>query len=198
MNSSPIGSREQLVSALASGQSFKFLFFWGHQPGPGGAITKSCLSQWFAAPFQAEGKLFYTAEHYMMAKKAELFGEPELAQQILAAKDPGKAKALGRWVKRFDEQAWQEHRWGIVVAANKYKFGQHPRLKHYLLGTGTQVLVEASPVDTIWGIGLEAKSPAAANPSQWQGLNLLGFALMEVRAALSGSAPIEPPSADFD
>ncbi len=188
MNSSLIRSREQLVSAAASGHRFEFLFFWGHRPSTDGTITKSCLSQWFAAPFQAEGKLFPTSEHYMMAKKAELFGEPALALQILEAKDPGKAKALGRAVKHFDEQTWQAHRWGIVVEANKHKFGQHPRLQHYLLGTGSRVLVEASPVDAIWGIGLDAMSPAAANPSQWNGLNLLGFALMEVRSALAGSA----------
>lgn len=183
-----MNSREQLMQALASGQSFKFLFFWGHQPSSDGAVTQSCLSQWFAAPFEAEGKLFHTAEHYMMAKKAELFGQPELALQILAAKDPGKAKALGRAVQHFSERTWQEHRWDIVVAANTHKFSQHPCLKSYLLGTGTRVLVEASPVDSIWGIGLEAKSPAAADPSQWNGLNLLGFALMEVRAALGGRA----------
>jgi ribA/ribD-fused uncharacterized protein len=187
MNDSPIRSREQLVRAASSGQYFEFLFFWGHRPSTDGTITKSCLSQWFAAPFQTEGKLFPTSEHYMMAKKAELFGEPTLALQILEATAPGKAKALGRAVKHFDEQTWQAHRWGIVVEANKHKFSQHPRLQHYLLGTGSRVLVEASPVDTIWGIGLDARSPAAPNPSQWNGLNLLGFALMEVRAALSGN-----------
>ncbi len=184
MNEGIIRSREQLVSAVASGQSFDFLFFWGHQPSPDGTVTKSCLSQWFAAPFEADGKVFHTAEHYMMAHKAELFGQPELAQQILASKDPGKAKALGRKVKHFDEQTWVAHRWDIVVAANVQKFSQHPRLQHYLLGTGSRVLVEASPVDAIWGIGLDARSPDAARPSAWNGLNLLGFALMEARAAL--------------
>lgn len=188
MNNSPIRSREQLVGAAASGQRFDFLFFWGHQPSPDGTATKSCLSQWYAAPFEVDGKVFHTAEHYMMARKAELFGQPELARQILASKDPRNAKALGRKVKHFDEQTWIAHRWDIVVSASKYKFAQHPHLQHYLLGTGSRVLVEASPMDAIWGIGLDAKSPDAARPGAWKGLNLLGFALMEARAALGGSA----------
>lgn len=188
MNESLIRRREQLVSAVESGQRFDFLFFWGHQPSLDGTVTKSCLSQWFATPFEAEGKVFHTAEHYMMAQKAELFGQPELAQQILASKDPRQAKALGRKVKHFDDQTWTAHRWDIVVAANKHKFGQHPHLQHYLLGTGSRVLVEASPVDAIWGIGLDARLPEAARPSAWKGLNLLGFALMEARAALRGGA----------
>lgn len=188
MNESPIRSREQLARAVASGERFNFLFFWGHRPSPDGTITQSCLSQWFAAPFEAEGKIFPTAEHYMMAQKAELFGQPELAQQILASRDPGKAKAFGRKVKHFDEQTWRAHRWDIVVAANSHKFGQHPHLQHYLFGTGSSVLVEASPVDTIWGIGLDGRSPDAAKPDAWKGLNLLGFALMEARAALLGRA----------
>jgi ribA/ribD-fused uncharacterized protein len=187
MHESLIRSREELVSAIASGRRFGFLFFWGHQPSADGTVTQSCLSQWYALPFEADGKVYPTAEHYMMASKAELFGQPELAQQILASKDPREAKALGRKVRHFDEQTWTAHRRDIVVAANRHKFGQHPQLQHYLLGTGARVLVEASPTDAIWGIGLDARSPAAANPVQWKGLNLLGFALMEVRAALGGS-----------
>lgn len=188
MHDSPIRSREQLIRAAASGRHFDYLFFWGHQPSADGTVTQACLSQWFAAPFEAEGKLFHTAEHYMMAKKAELFDQPELARQMLASADPRNAKALGRKVRHFDEQTWMAHRWDIVVAASTHKFGQHPHLQRYLLGTGARVLVEASPVDAIWGIGLDARSPAAANPGRWKGLNLLGFALMEARAALGGSA----------
>ena len=183
-----IRSREHLVQAIEAGQRFKYLFFWGHQPAPGGRITQAGLSQWFAAPFEAGGRLYPTAEHYMMAKKAELFGEHELAAQILAAASPGQAKALGRTVSGFDERVWQQQRREIVVRGNLHKFSQHPALRSYLLDSGSRVLVEASPLDTIWGIGLEAASPAASNPDEWRGLNLLGFALMEVREALAGGA----------
>ena len=64
------------------------------------------------------------------------------------------------------------------------KFSQNEPLRSFLLNTGRRVLVEASPVDRIWGIGLAADDPRARHPEQWQGLNLLGFALMDVREVL--------------
>lgn len=84
----------------------------------------------------------------------------------------------------MDDQSWTAARWEIVVRGNEAKFAQHPELRAYLAGTGDRVLVEASPVDRIWGIGLAHDDPAAENPELWRGLNLLGFALMEVRARL--------------
>jgi len=188
MKETAIRDRDQLLKVLASGACLDFLYFWGHRPNPNGAITQTCLSQWFAASFVAEGKTFHTAEHFMMAKKVHLFGQPLLADQILTASDPGKAKSLGRKVTNFNEDVWKRERWGIVVEANLLKFGQNRRLGSFLKGTGSSVLVEASPLDSIWGIGLDAKSPEARNPAQWQGLNLLGFALMEVREQLFRAA----------
>jgi ribA/ribD-fused uncharacterized protein len=73
-----------------------------------------------------------------------------------------------------------------VVAGSVHKFGQDPALRAHLLGTGSRVLVEASPRDRIWGIGLTADDDRAARPQLWQGLNLLGFALMEARQRLTG------------
>ncbi|GAA4636501.1 hypothetical protein GCM10023196_086510 [Actinoallomurus vinaceus] len=128
---------------------------------------------------------YATAEHFMMAGKARLFGDAEAEKRVLADDDPGKAKGAGRKVRGFDEETWAAHRYGLVVAANEGKFGQQPALRDFLLGTGDRVLVEASPYDTVWGIGLSASQPEAARPSQWRGLNLLGFALMDVRAALT-------------
>jgi ribA/ribD-fused uncharacterized protein len=188
MNQASIRSRAQLSALIESGGLVDFLFFWGHRPSANGAVSKSCLSQWFAASFMLNGKTFMTAEHFMMAKKAELFGQPDLAEQILAASDPGKAKALGRKVANFHEEVWERERWRIVVEANLLKFGQNRRLGSFLKGTGSSVLVEASPLDAIWGIGLDANSPDAQNPQHWRGLNLLGFALMEVRDVLFGAA----------
>lgn len=192
MNTRNIRSREQLIKAISAGESFRYLYFWGHQPAAEGAVTASCLSQWYAAPFQVDGRIFPSAEHYMMARKAELFGQPRLAADILSTPDPGKAKALGRTVQRFSNEVWIRHRWDIVVAGNTYKFSQNPALSAFLLGTGARVLVEASPVDDIWGIGLDARAAGASNPMRWKGLNLLGFALMEVRAALMTGSAIQP------
>lgn len=179
-----IRSREQLLSSIAAGHRVKYLFFWGHQASRDGQITSSCFSQWFDAPFDADGHSFATAEHYMMARKAQLFRDDETFRQILAAKDPGKAKALGRSVRGFEEAVWLDHRWSIVVEPNRHKFTQHPALQDFLLGTAPRILVEASPVDSIWGIGLDARAADAKCPARWKGLNLLGFALMEVRSMI--------------
>lgn len=178
-------TREELIRALRGVERAKYLCFWGHRPLPGGEIGKPCLSQWWPAPFEEEGDLFRTAEHYMMAEKARLFGDEETRARILEASSPAAAKKLGRSVCGFEESRWKAARFDIVVRGNLLKFGQHPELRAFLLGTGTRVLVEASPVDRIWGIGLTADDSRAANPEKWQGLNLLGFALMEVRKRLS-------------
>jgi ribA/ribD-fused uncharacterized protein len=76
------------------------------------------------------------------------------------------------------------HRSAIVVAGSHAKFSQSAPLRDFLLGTAGRVLVEATPVDRIWGIGLAADDELADNPQKWRGLNLLGFALMLVRAQL--------------
>ncbi len=120
----------------------------------------------------------------MMAEKAKLFDDVETLQKIITARNPGAAKAFGRQVKGFNEEIWQEHRFDIVVKASLLKFGQNPELKDFLIKTGRRVLVEASPLDKIWGIGLAADDPKAENPQLWEGENLLGFALMEARGQL--------------
>jgi ribA/ribD-fused uncharacterized protein len=165
----------------------KFLFFWGHQPERDGSIGRGCLSQWWPCSFVVDGVTFASAEHYMMWRKALLFDDTTVAARVLAAASPAEAKALGREVSGFSEPAWVAERLEIVVAGNLAKFGQNPSLRSYLLGTGSRVLVEASPLDRVWGIGLTADDPRATDPSSWQGLNLLGEALMEVRSRLSAA-----------
>jgi ribA/ribD-fused uncharacterized protein len=179
-----IRSREDLVRAVASGFRPRYLFFWGHKPLPGGQIGSPCFSQWWPAAFSVNGVHYPTAEHFMMEEKAHLFGDDEVRTLILKAESPKEAKQLGRQVRNFDEQVWVEARFGLVVAGNLAKFSQNRELGNYLLGTRDRVLVEASPSDRIWGIGLAADSAQAMNPEQWLGLNLLGFALMEVRQRL--------------
>ena len=174
---------ESLKRAVNTGWRAEFLFFWGHTPKDT-TIGKHVLSQWWPATFSIDDQRYPTAEHYMMAQKARLFGDDETHVKILAAGTPSKAKAFGRRVRGFDEQRWMTHRFQIAVRGNTAKFAQNPELKDWLIGTGSLVLVEASPLDKIWGIGLAASDKRALDPRTWRGLNLLGFALMKVRAAL--------------
>jgi ribA/ribD-fused uncharacterized protein len=180
-----VHSVAELTVVHARGERMKFLFFWGHQTQPDGQIGPGCLSQWWPAPFTVDGHVFATAEHYVTWRKATLFGDHAAALKILDAPHPHAAKALGARVTGFDQQMWDEHRVPIVVAGNLAKFRQHPALSAFLVTTGRRVLVEASPVDRIWGIGLTRDDPAATDPRRWRGLNLLGFTLMQVRDTLN-------------
>ena len=173
---------EALRCRHRAGERLRYLFFWGHRPSNKG-VTAACFSQWYTAPFEVDGQHYATAEHFMMAEKATLFGDIEIRQQILAAPSPAKAKALGSSVRGFEESTWTAHRFGIVVRGNQAKFSQNPVLAEFLHNTRGRVLAEASPVDRVWGIGLAHDAPEAQNPTRWRGLNLLGFALMEVRDA---------------
>ncbi|MEU4809143.1 NADAR family protein [Nocardia fluminea] len=179
-------SVEQLCRAIEQGAAPKYLAFWGHSPRRDGTIGASSLSQWWPATFVLDGLEFTSAEHYMMWRKAKLFDDETTAAKILGAGHPSQAKKLGRQIRDFDESVWERARFGIVVAGSVAKFGQDDALRRYLVGTGARVLVEASPVDRIWGIGMAADDPGALDPARWKGLNLLGFALMRARAELIG------------
>ncbi|RAG86079.1 DUF1768 domain-containing protein [Streptacidiphilus pinicola] len=178
-------SREELAALVTAGAHPKWLMFWGHQPQKDGTVGQGSLSQWWPCRFTVDGVEYASAEHWMMAAKARLFGDDASVPAILAARTPAEAKALGRKVASFDEQRWAESRFELVVRGNVAKFGQDPELRRYLLGTGQRVLVEASPLDRVWGIGLGAANEAASDPQRWRGLNLLGFALMEARERLA-------------
>ncbi|MEH1124941.1 NADAR family protein [Micromonospora sp. CPCC 206061] len=173
-----------LCAAQLARRPLKIMPFWGHKPTPSGAIGAGCLSQWWPAAFTVDGLAYPTAEHWMMAGKARLFADDDGVAAVLAAKSPGAAKAAGRKVRGFDEQRWTDARYDLVVAGNLAKFGQHPNLREFLVATGDRVLVEASPYDRIWGIGMAPTHPDVQRPSAWRGLNLLGFALMDVRERL--------------
>lgn len=162
----------------------KYLFFWGHTQKSQGTIDKSCFSQWYPATFLEGDATYLTAEHYMMAKKAELFGDLSIRDEILKVSHPKQAKELGRKVRSFDGAVWDENKTQIVQQANLLKFSQHAELREFLLGTGDRVIVEASPYDRVWGIGMAQDHPHAEQPERWRGENLLGFALMAVREQL--------------
>ena len=143
------------------------------------------FSQWYPCSFTVEQLGFTHAEQYMMYAKAVLFGDTATAEQILAAKTPRLQKQLGRRVANFDEQVWVMFREGIVYTGNYAKFSQNADLLKLLLQTRGTTLVEASPRDKIWGIGLAEDDPRAHDRTQWRGLNLLGQTLTRVREALA-------------
>jgi len=170
-----------LESQIENGYQPEYLFFWGHTAKVAGVTDKSCLSQWWPAPFTVDSVHYPTAEHWMMAKKAMLFNDLEQYQNIITTDSPAKAKKLGRLVKNFDATIWSSNACSFVTEGNLHKFSQQPSLQDFLLSTGEAVIVEASPFDKIWGIGTKAYE---TDPHKWKGTNLLGFALMEVRTLL--------------
>ena len=173
-----------LFDAINTGKPVEYVFFWGHQQRKDGRVSKSCLRHWYPAVLTADGIQYATTEHDMMAQKAKRFGDTAMYTKMLDAETPKDAKALGRKVSGFDETTWNVHRVKIVVAGNLAQCSQHPALSEFLLSTGEHVLVEASPYDRIWGIGMAADAPNVDDPHTWKGLNLLGFALMDVRRQL--------------
>lgn len=161
-----------------------FVFFW--KPlDKGGKVGPHVLTQWHNVEFKVGRVSFGCAEQYMMAEKALLFGDEEIYNQCLKKMHPKEYKALGRAIANFDETLWNEKKVDIVLEGNMAKFSQNKELKQYLLNTKSKIIVESSPYDKIWGIGLAKDHENAMNPALWQGENLLGFILMEVRDRLS-------------
>jgi hypothetical protein len=171
---------DSLRRDAAAGRSFRYHFFYGHRREPDGVF-----SQWWPCAFAVDGQPYASAEQFMMAGKARLFGDAEALAAILAEPDPAACKRLGRGVRGFDDAAWARARFDLVVAGNLAKFGQSDHFRAILLATGDAILVEASPRDRIWGIGLGAANPLARDPATWRGRNLLGFALVATRARLA-------------
>lgn len=176
-----IYSLQHTQELFNKGKKLKYLFFWGHTPNKDGNVGKSCFSQWWESPFEVENVVYKTAEHWMMAEKARLFDDDEIWDKVIVSNHPMEAKQLGRKVKNFDPRVWDEHKYQIVKQGNLNKFDQHIDLKEFLVNTKDRILVEASPRDRIWGIGMSQNNESVGNPNLWKGQNLLGFALMEVR-----------------
>ena len=175
---------EDLKKAYEEGERFKFLFFWGHTPAKDGQIYEACLSQWWQCKFQVDGVEYSCAEQFMMAEKARMFGDKEMLDKIMEASLQKEMKAYGRAVKNFSKEQWDASCYDIVKRGNEAKFSQNSELLIFLKGTRKRILVEASPRDRIWGIGMGKTNPDAECPLKWQGKNLLGFALTEVRDCL--------------
>jgi ribA/ribD-fused uncharacterized protein len=152
----------------------RFTLFWD---GP--------FSQWYSSEFIVNDLKFNCAEQFMMYGKALLFHDAETAAKILQAESPQEQKALGRKIRNFDTNIWLLFREGVVYTASHAKFTQNPALEEILLATKGTTLVEASPYDKIWGIGLGENDPKASSRATWDGLNLLGETLTRVREAIA-------------
>ena len=165
---------DSLLSIVDVSKENKFEFFWG-----------GIFSQWAKYNFTDEyGVIYNCAEQYMMAQKAKVFQDKETYDKIMASTNPKEQKALGRKIKNFNDETWDKYKIDVVRTGTYLKFLQHPELKEYLLSTGNKVIVEASPYDKVWGIGLSETDPLRLDPKNWKGQNLLGFIIMQVREQL--------------
>ena len=181
----PKYTMQWLTDEHENGKPLKYLYFWGNTANHKNEIGKFIFSQWYESPFTVNGITYKTSEHWMMAHKALLFNDQQKFEEIVACNKPGEAKDLGRQVSNYNDDLWNERKFDIVKEGNIHKFSQHKELGKYLIQTGNRVLVEASPVDVIWGVGLTHDNPAIKNIYSWRGQNLLGFVLMEVREYLN-------------
>jgi ribA/ribD-fused uncharacterized protein len=137
------------------------------------------FSQWYRSDILIDGVIYNCAEQYMMAMKAKCFNDADAHRKIMILKDPQQQKAMGRQIQNFDADKWNAIAKDVVYKANLAKFSGE--LRHHLMDTGEREIVEASPYDKIWGIGLGENDPRALDKSQWQGTNWLGECLMQVR-----------------
>jgi ribA/ribD-fused uncharacterized protein len=157
-----------------------FIFFWSNS---------SPYSQWYKSAFTSKSTVqpdrkeqrFNCAEQYMMSEKALLFNDMDSYGAIMATANPRKQKSLGRGVRGFTNEKWVEARMDIVTQASYAKFSQNESLKQMIIETKDRELVEASPHDKVWGVGLAEDNDSIVNPAKWRGLNLLGKALMKAR-----------------
>lgn len=174
--------KKELCKKYNEGEIFDFLFFWH---------SRSYLSNWYTLGFIVDNIEYWCVEQYMMAEKARLFQDYNILKKIMLSDNQKEIKTLGRKIQNFNQGLWDLTKKDIVFKGNLAKFSQNPELKNYLLLTGNHILVEASPYDKIWGVGLDAKDIRIGNPNYWEGLNLLGFVLMDVREQLKNNEKIK-------
>lgn len=152
--------------------------------------TRHPFSQWYSCEFVIDGIVFNTAEQFMMYSKAMLFDNKSIAEKILKTNDPRQQKELGRNVLNFDNDVWNNTAFEIVYKGNYAKFSQNENLKKFLLDTENKSIVEASPSDIIWGIGLSETDTDRFDRVKWKGTNRLGEALICVREDIKNEIKI--------
>lgn len=142
------------------------------------------LSNWYMSEFVFNEQKFTSMEQYMMYQKAILFDDTKIAQEIMKTNNVGEIKALGRTVQDYDDIIWNGVRQIVVYEGLLKKFRQNDELKKKLLDTQEHIIAECAVHDKIWGIGLSMKDKRRFDLEKWQGQNLLGFSLMQVRNTL--------------
>lgn len=142
------------------------------------------LSNWYQSRFSFRGTDFSSVEQYMMFRKAIMFGDDSARNRILSTDDVAEIKQLGRSVRNYNDKLWGGQRQLIVYQGLLAKFAQNDELRLRLLNTGSAVLTECAVTDKIWGIGLSMDDDRRFLIDQWQGSNMLGFSLMQVRNVL--------------
>lgn len=183
-----------LIDKFDRGYSPAVIFFWDHKKKQASTCGEHMFSQWYPSPFSVNEIVYKSAGHWMMARKALLFGDREAFKRIIEADRFEEVRSVSHIINNFDEATWGERKYDIVREGNFHKFNQSKKLRECLLNTGTAVLAEANPVDNVWGIGLSHDSRNAKDPYAWKGLNLLGFALMEIREYLRQISQFDPAS----
>lgn len=143
-----------------------------------------CFSNFYRAPFKVAGQIYFASEQYIMEQKALLFEDYDIARKIMTAKDCIIVKNLGRKVSKYVDDIWEDKRHDLVIPGIYEKFRQNKIIKEILLSTSDCILAECAPNDRIWGIGMSINDARVQNPSYWNGRNLLGSYLMEVREML--------------
>ncbi len=146
--------------------------------------TAEVFSNWNLGAFTVEGRTFNCAEQFMMFTKATLFGDSQTAERIMVESNPRKQKALGRQIQGYVDTVWQSQAEDLMFPGLFAKFTQDPDRKAAILATDNTLLVEASPDDVVWGIGLEESDPRCLDPKEWLGQNKLGRVLTRVREAI--------------
>lgn len=185
--------KDWLLEEISSGTKFEFVGFWGnkHDTKEEKTFSNFYKSNFTADIFDNRKHTFECSEQYFMYRKAIEFQDYETAKKILGSGlSPSEYKEFGRMVKNYDDKKWNEIRYGVMLDGIRHKFTQNTTLKQYLLKTENKIIVETSPFDRIWGIGIAKVNKQGIpnnlwkNPSKWKGQNLLGFALMELRDEL--------------
>jgi len=179
MSNEAVLSRQEMIErGIETLHSDKYHFFWN---GP--------FSQWHPSTFMYQFVVFNCAEQAMMAHKAITFNSMDVYHKIMAASHPSQQKKLGRIVQNFDEAIWNRTKRRLVFEINMAKFTQNTELKQHLFATKGKRIVEASPLDPIWGVGLCETDPLILDEKNWKGQNLLGETLTLVRDVLMFTNP---------
>ena len=153
----------------------KHVAFWGSQ-----------LSNFYPCKFVLDDEIWISSEQYFMASKAQCFFDEESYLQIRKTTTPEEAKKLGRKVKGFNDSVWNMVKYHVMKDAVYAKFSQNEDLKKFLLSPEFEekYFVEGSPFDGVWGVKIDYRNPDIDNPENWNGENLLGKVLNEIREKL--------------